>query len=99
MRPPAWNGLLKAIALDLAMIVLSRSKKAAVVTSSPRPWLHRIDPPALHSRTAASGSPHLPLTGLRRPAPAGRVRAMDLHRPLIATADPTLADELARLAA
>ena len=30
ISPPAWKGLLKAIVLDLAMIVLSRSKKAAV---------------------------------------------------------------------
>jgi hypothetical protein len=30
MRPPAWNSRLKASVLDLAMIVLSRSKKAAV---------------------------------------------------------------------
>ena len=30
ISPPAWKGLLKASELDLAMIVLSRSKKAAV---------------------------------------------------------------------
>ena len=30
MSPPAWNSRLKASVLDLAMIVLSRSKKAAV---------------------------------------------------------------------
>ena len=30
ISPPAWNGRLKASVLDLAMIVLSRSKKAAV---------------------------------------------------------------------
>ena len=30
ISPPAWKGLLNASELDLAMIVLSRSKKAAV---------------------------------------------------------------------
>ncbi|MEI2821254.1 MAG: hypothetical protein V9E81_14075 [Marmoricola sp.] len=30
INPPAWKGLLNASVLDLAMIVLSRSKKAAV---------------------------------------------------------------------
>jgi hypothetical protein len=30
INPPAWNGLVNACELDRAMIVLSRSKKAAV---------------------------------------------------------------------
>jgi hypothetical protein len=30
ISPPAWNSLEKASVLDLAMMVLSRSKKAAV---------------------------------------------------------------------
>ena len=40
IRPPAWKGLLNASVLDFAMMVLSRSKNAAV-----RPGAIRFDMP------------------------------------------------------
>ena len=103
MRPPAWKGLLKAIVLDLAMIVLSRSKNAALRGER---GSHGSIVGIQQASTGEPASAALS-TGRRPAAPAvtGPARASSTHGPRPGTSrcspppTPALAEELARLSA
>ena len=105
ISPPARKGLLKASELDLAMIVLSRSKKAAVARVST--LLIVGEQRALPGAERPGGCPQ---ATLRQPVVprdvgdplvprrgAGSVDGMSA--PLVVTRDASLLDELLRLAA